>query len=116
MRYFIVLCLIMSFTYSLSASESSDATLATGQDIYKQTCIACHGTDGQGELPGMVDLTKKNGALSKPDKVLLKNITEGFQSPGSMFAMPAKGGNPTLSDAEIKAVLYYLQETFVAKK
>ena len=84
----------------------------SGQAIYSQTCVACHGVDGKGTLPGVPDLTRKDGRLAKPDDELLRNITNGFQSPGSPMAMPAKGGNTSLSEIDLKNVLEYLHETF----
>lgn len=84
----------------------------TGHEIYDGNCIACHGADGKGRVPGASDFTAKNGALSKPDDTLTKHITEGFQSPGSPMAMPAKGGNPNLTETDIRNVLAYLRRTF----
>ncbi|MFH1820201.1 MAG: cytochrome c, partial [Pseudomonadota bacterium] len=31
--------------------------LGRGQAVYNGTCIACHGSDGTGSLPGVPDLT-----------------------------------------------------------
>ncbi len=89
----------------------SDDTNA-GKAIYAQTCIACHGADGKGSIPGVTDLNAGDGPLSKTDEELVRNISEGFQSPGSFIAMPAKGGNPTLTEEDIKAVLEYLRVEF----
>jgi len=98
---------------SLWAVADDDAhTVAAGEVIYLQTCIACHGANGKGTIPGVADLTDKDGALSKSDEELLKSISEGFQSPGSMLAMPPKGGNPTLTGEGEKAVLAYLRTRF----
>lgn len=83
-----------------------------GQAIYNQTCIACHGSNGKGTLPGAPDFTSSDGPLVKSDDVLIKNITYGFQGPGSPMAMPAKGGNTDLSDADIGALLAYIREQF----
>lgn len=80
--------------------------------ITRRTCIACHGANGKGTIPGVTDLTDVEGALSKPDEELLKSISEEFQSPGSMLAMPPKGGNPTLTEEGEKAVLAYLRTQF----
>ena len=88
------------------------ATAPDGQSIYSQTCIVCHGADGKGAIPGVTDFTAKDSPLSKSDAELLKNVSEGFQSPGSFMAMPPKGGNPTLTEAGVRAVLNYLRAEF----
>lgn len=84
----------------------------TAKETYEKTCIACHAGSGKGAFPGTPDFTDSTGALSKSDDVLINHITNGFQSEGSPMAMPPKGGNPNLSDAEVKAVLAYIRETF----
>lgn len=94
-------------------STSSNATVgaaADGKRVYEGTCIACHGADGKGAVRGIPDLT--SGTLSKPNDLLLENIEQGFQSPGSAMAMPPKGGNPALTEADLKAVLQYMRATF----
>ena len=92
---------------------SKTATAAvSGKTIYTQTCIACHGADGKGSLPGVPDFTGSKSPLSKDDATLTKNVLEGFQSPGSPMAMPPKGGNPDLNTDDIQAVMNYLRETF----
>lgn len=86
-----------------------------GKSLYGQTCIACHGEDGRGKLPGVPDFTERGGRLEKPDDVLVNHVIDGFQSPGSPMSMPAKGGNPSLSDAEAAAVVRYIREAFSAR-
>ncbi len=93
-------------------SKSDRKVAASGRDIFFQTCIACHGPDGKGTLPGVPDFTSSTGPLSKSDDLLLKHIEEGFQSPGSPMAMPPKGGNPDLDSDDIKAALGYIRKTF----
>lgn len=114
MRVVSVLTLVLASGWALAdgdADTDADA-MAAGQAIYSQTCIACHGANGKGAIPGVADLTANDGALSKSDDDLIKSISEGVQSPGSPLAMPAKGGNPTLTEADIKAVLVYLRAQF----
>lgn len=84
----------------------------TGKETYEKTCIACHAADGKGAFPGTPDFTDSAGALSKSDDVLIKHITNGFQSPGSPMAMPPKGGNPSLTEKDVEAVLKHIRETF----
>jgi cytochrome c5 len=97
-------------TKKVAANTATSAL--SGKAIYNKTCIACHGGDGKGVLPGVPDFTKLDGRLSKSDEELLQNITEGFQTPGSPMAMPAKGGNTELTEADIKAVLVYMKDSF----
>ncbi len=83
-----------------------------GKKVYDSTCVACHGKDGQGTLPGVPSLRKKGGALSKSDDELVRNVIQGYKSPGSTLAMPPKGGNSALTEADVRAVLKYLRDAF----
>lgn len=80
-----------------------------GKQIYETTCVACHGKDGKGALPGTPNLRK---VLAKPDEELVRNTLNGYQSPGSPLAMPPKGGNPSLTEADVRAVLQYMRSAF----
>lgn len=105
--------LIEPVVFSGSATVANGADSAqSGDAIYNQTCVACHNTNGKGNVPGAPDFTRPGGPLSQSDEVLFKHVKEGFKSSGSPMAMPPKGGNATLSDAEIRNVVEYLQETF----
>jgi len=97
-------------TSSLMAENTVSSR--SGAEVFNQTCIACHGANGKGTVPGAPDLTRPDGPLAQPDDVLLKHIVEGFQSPGSPMAMPPKGGNTSLTIDDIRAVLGYLRESF----
>jgi len=94
-----------------TASVAATAGLS-GKDIYTQTCIACHGGDGKGAVPGAPDFTDKTGRLSKSDEDLMNSLMHGLQSPGSPMAMPAKGGNSALTQGDLKNVLQHLRVTF----
>lgn len=85
---------------------------ANGARIFAQACVACHGRDGKGAIPGVPDLTAAGGRLSKSDSVLLRNMINGFQSSGSPMAMPPRGGNPSLTDRDMADVLAHLRATF----
>lgn len=112
MRALIVTSLVLLSIGVLADDGSTTASAKTGKAIYAQTCIACHGANGKGAIPGVADLTKPDGALAKTDAELFKSIAEGLQSPGTALAMPAKGGNPTLSDADIEALLVFLRAEY----
>lgn len=97
---------------AFAGNEGNRADLENGSRVYEETCVFCHGSGGKGEIPGVPNLTKKSGPLSKTDSELSHNIAAGFQSPGSAMAMPAKGGNPDLTDSDVRDVLAYLREKF----
>jgi mono/diheme cytochrome c family protein len=84
----------------------------TGPEVYHQNCVACHGADGHGVVAGTPDFTQAGGVLSKSDATLIQHIAQGYQSPGSPLAMPARAGNPGLTDAEIAEVVRYLHTAF----
>jgi len=91
------------------------AANATGESIYHPSGPPCAGADGAGVLPGVPDLSGKDGPLAAADEVLLKRIAEGFQSPGSPLAMPPRGGNPKLSNEDLAAVLNYMRKEFMLR-
>ena len=110
MRFAIILG--RALTSAWAAADTNSPAVNAGQAIYSQTCIACHGVNGKGAFPGVADLTKGDGALLKPNEELMNSITDGFQSPGSTLAMPPRGGNPTLTEGDVEAVLAYLRAEF----
>jgi len=109
-----IFVLVLAFVPLLALSEETPAAAdaAAGKAIYEQTCFACHGTNGKGAIPGVPDLNSKSGPLAKADAELIKNISEGFQSPGSIMPMPAKGGNPALSADDVASVLAFIRAEF----
>lgn len=100
---------------SVVAAVTVGSSVATAQDaengrvVFEGTCVACHGADGRGTFEGVPNLSSR---LAKSDDELFSNITEGFQSQGSFMAMPARGGNPDLTDQEIHDVIAYIREEF----
>ncbi len=97
---------------ALAAFAAGAQAASHGKSVYERTCVACHGPDGRGALPGIPALGGKGGRLTKPDSVLIKNMMEGFQTPGSPMAMPPKGGDPSLTEEDAAAVLQYMRKAF----
>lgn len=112
-----VLALSAAFSLAFAAEALADCGYnggdpKAGNAIYHETCVACHGEDGRGVVPGAPDFTKKGGPLSKPHSLLTQHIMNGFQEPGAPLAMPPKGGNPELDEQQIKDVHAYLHKAF----
>lgn len=105
----------LGLTLVLASSAFADgqsANIDNGSKIYHETCIACHGADGKGAIPGTPDFTKAGGVLSLSEKLLEQRVENGFHSSGSPMAMPARGGNPDLTDDDVRDVLAYMRATF----
>ncbi len=109
------IALLASFMTPAAASANDAAApghVAAGQAIYSMTCIACHGANGKGMIPGVSDFTKNDGPLAKSDEELVKSISEGLATPGAALTMPAKGGIPSLTDGDILSLVAYLRSEF----
>jgi cytochrome c5 len=76
-----------------------------GQQVYQASCLACHDT-GLAGAPKLGDKGQWAQRIAKGLDTLYASAVNGVQ--GSAGAMPAKGGNPTLSDAEVKAAVEYM--------
>ncbi len=80
--------------------------------LYERNCLACHGVDGTGLMPGVPDLADPNGPLTQSDRILMTRIIEGFSSPGSPMAMPANGGNASLTEQDVSNLIVYMRAKF----
>jgi len=93
----------------LLLADSVKAEELSAEQIYIQSCIICHGDDGSGNMPGVPDLADNKKLLIEENVVILKRIKSGIQTSGNL-SMPAKGGNPDLTDKELLSVLVYIKK------
>lgn len=114
MRHLRIIFLALSWGLPINPVSATEAS-KRGEIVYNGTCIACHGADGAGSLPGVPDLNDKAGVFAKTDALLLRSLLDGVQGPDSPIAMPAKGGNPALTEDDLKAVLTYMRQSFHSK-
>ena len=85
--------------------------LENGEKVYNTTCFACHGKNGKSLLPGVPSFRDKNSPLKTKSKdELIGNVIKGYQTKGSLLAMPPKGGNPDLKTKDIEDVVEYLMK------
>lgn len=88
------------------ASAPAASSGKSGQEVYTSACFACHGTGAAG-APLVGNNAQWAPRIAQGMDVLVEHATKGFSSkPGSM--MPAKGGNMSLSDAEVKAAIEHM--------
>jgi cytochrome c oxidase, cbb3-type, subunit III len=79
-----------------------------GKAVFEANCKMCHG----GTIPGAPGIGKKDEwapRIKQGKDTLHKHALEGFNS------MPAKGGNTSLSDDEVKAAVDYMANQSGAK-
>jgi cytochrome c5 len=78
---------------------------ADGKKVYESSCAACH-------LPGVAGAPKTGDKAAWKDRIaqgndkLYEHAIKGFQ--GKAGVMPAKGGFPNLSDADVKAAVDHM--------
>lgn len=98
---------------SSTSIDSNAFAKAKGKAIYTKTCIACHGEGGVGvEKLGKSWVTSEF-IKSKSDDELLAFIRAGRPIDDPMSAgnapMPPSGGDPTLSDEDLRNVIVYMR-------
>src|SRR5258706_331906 len=88
---------------------SAAAGKADGKKVYEATCITCHGA-GVANAPKFGDKKAWAEHVVHGTEHLYENALKG------KGAMPPKGGNLTLSDAEVKAAVDYMVKAVKRKK
>ena len=89
----------------LAASQVAYGGTTDGKVIYDQLCHACH-ESGAGGSPKISDKGAWASRIAQGEETLLKHAIEGFT--GKSGIMPARGGNPSLNDAQVKATVEWM--------
>ena len=79
------------------------AVAADGKITYDQLCQACHAT-GLAGAPKTGDRAAWAPRIARGEAVLMQSAINGIRM------MPPKGGNPALSDEQVKAAVQYIVE------
>lgn len=92
-----------------AAEAAADATAAAGavdgKKVYGATCALCHAS-GLAGAPKPGDKADWGPRIAQGADTLHKHAIEGFT--GNAGVMPAKGGNMSLSDDEVKAAADFM--------
>ena len=83
------------------AASAAPAKAKSGQEVYQQVCAVCHAA-GIAGAPKAGDKAAWKARIAQGMPTLYTHALSGIRM------MPAKGGNPSLSDAEVKAAVDYL--------
>lgn len=93
---------------AVAAQEAAPAVVAavagpSGEEVYGKACVACHTTG----LLGSPKLHDKADWEPRAAVGLDALVTSAINGKG---AMPARGGNPAITDEEIRAAILYMVE------
>ncbi len=84
-----------------AAAAKTDGKPRDGATVYNAVCMACHASGAAG-APKAGDKAAWAPRIATGSVALIKSAINGKN------AMPPKGGNPDLSDAEVKAAVEHL--------
>jgi cytochrome c5 len=95
----------ISAAASVKSAEAKPAApkpdRAHGQQVYRQTCAFCH-DKGIAGAPKIGDVTAWSPRLAQGMDTLYASALRG------KGAMPAKGGNPSLADDDVRSAVNFL--------
>ena len=81
------------------------ATAGAANPVYEQNCMACHG-QGVAGAPRVGEVEAWKERLPKGIDAMVIIVIDGVQ--GYSGAMPPRGGNPNLSDEQIREAVQYM--------
>ncbi len=88
-------------TATAAVASAADSGPKSGEQVYTLACAACHGT-GVLAAPKLGSAEDWAPRIAKGMDVLRNHAINGFN------AMPAKGGNTSLSDEEVYAAIDHM--------
>ncbi|MCO6412721.1 MAG: cytochrome c5 family protein [Thiogranum sp.] len=86
--------------------QFADEHLAAGRSLWIANCEGCHGY-GIAGAPVPMEPSDWRPRLAKGRTVLYDHAINGFFGPDDTL-MPERGGNPELTDAQVKAAVDYM--------
>lgn len=90
------------------AEKPAAASGKSGEEVVKSVCSMCHGTGLMG-APKIGDAASWEPRIAQGYDTLVQHATKGIRM------MPAKGGNPGLSDQEVARAVAYMANQGGAK-
>jgi cytochrome c5 len=89
-----------------AASQVAYGGTTDGKTIFGNLCTTCH-TNAATGAPVITDKGAWAPRVAQGLDTLLKHAIEGYQGKDGKL-MPAKGGNPALTDAQVKATVEWM--------
>jgi cytochrome c5 len=91
--------------HQAAASQVAYGGTLDGKTIFGNLCQACH-TNAATGAPLITDKGAWAPRVAEGLDTLVKHAIEGYQ--GQKGQMPARGGNPALNDAQVKATVEWM--------
>jgi len=88
--------------------EFDDPHLQSGRKVWLDNCEGCHGW-GVGGAPVPMNYPEWEPRIAQGMETLYQHAIEGFFGPDDTM-MPERGGNPELSNEEIRSAVDYAVE------
>ena len=99
---------IKPFATLAAQDANSPRVEQSGEQVFTAVCSSCH-TPGALGAPKFNSKSDWGPRLGQGFDTLVKHAIEGYKGPdGNM--MPAKGGNPSLTDAQVKAAVTWITD------
>nr|WP_290669257.1 cytochrome c [Ardenticatena sp.] len=96
-----------------ASSGTTKGDPAKGEQLYAQSCAACHGPDARGIQGLGKNLRSSEFVKGLSDDELVEFIKKGRDTsdPANTtgVAMPPKGGNPSLTDQDLYDIVAYIR-------
>jgi len=94
-------------TQNIDMPRFSDVDLAKGRSHWMGTCRNCHllGTSG---APAVTDHAAWEPRIAKGKAALYKSALNGIRDQNEVIRMPPMGGNPRLSDEQVRLAVDYM--------
>jgi cytochrome c5 len=83
-----------------------EASLASGRAIWTQTCRNCHLT-GVAGAPALRDYAAWQPRVTKGREALYASAISGIPDAAGGWRMPPRGGNPALTDEQVRRTVDY---------
>lgn len=85
----------------VATEKTGDSGNISGEKIAQKNCALCHAS-GMMNSPKIGDKEQWAPRIAQGKEMLVNNAIQGIRT------MPAKGGNPSLSDAEVAAAVVWM--------
>lgn len=99
---------IQPFGVSMAVDPNAPKVEMTGEQVYNEVCASCHGS-GALESPKFKEAGAWSKRIGQGYETLLTHALKGFNK------MPARGGEPDLTDLEVARGVVYMTNAAGAK-